>query len=646
MSKPNPLQTLMDTPLDPLPEKWLNKERQELADMARALDAESPDKYWQWASEQFRWMTPWETLREGDFPDFKFFSGGYMNAADNCVDRHAENPKLANKAAIIWEGEPLDESRQLTYLELRDEVSRCANALKSLGVEKGDVVALYMQNLPEAFVVAHACNRIGAIHTILFSGFPADAIVSRLETAEPKVIVIADKSYRRGKDVNLLSTWREAKGDCPSVLNTLVFDRSGEQPALEEGELDYRSLLDAQSSDCACVPMEANEPSFLVFTSGTTSKPKGVVHSVAGFMMGAWANVFWQLGADPGDVCWCATDVGWLTFPIQSLVGGLAAGTTQVCYEGSPDYPNNERFYQIAEKYDVKKIITAPTLIRMLRTFGDDLAAKYPLPELEVMSVQGEPLDASSYHWAREKLGPGVPVVNAYGQTETGSTWTYPIAGVDTTKAGSCGSPVPGYRGIIVDDEGKEVPVGVRGHFVLTYPLPSMARTIWKDHDRYVESYFSQLPGTYWCSDEGVKDADGHIWVLGRSDDVINVAGHRLSTVEIETAITSHPKVSDAAVMGVTDDIKGLVPIAFVNLAAGSDETLVAGELKARVQEALGGIARLDAVYVTTALPKTRTGKTVRRLLIEIVEQGDTNSDTSSLEDLTSLDACRQATRI
>jgi len=362
--------------------------------------------------------------------------------------------------------------------------------------------------------------------------------------------------------------------------------------------------------------------------------------------MGAWANVFWQLGADPGDVCWCATDVGWLTFPIQSLIGGLAAGTTQVCYEGSPDYPSNERFYQIAEKYDVKKIITAPTLIRMLRTFGDELAAKYPLPALEVMSVQGEPLDASSYHWAREKLGQGVPVVNAYGQTETGSTWTYPIAGVDTTKAGSCGSPVPGYRGIIVDDEGQEVPVGVRGHFVLTYPLPSMARTIWKDHDRYIESYFSQLPGTYWCSDEGVKDNDGHIWVLGRSDDVINVAGHRLSTVEIESAITSHPAVNEAAVMGVNDDIKGLVPIAFVNLAADSDEAAVAGELKGRVQEALGGIARLEAVYVTKALPKTRTGKTVRRLLIEIVEDGDTNSDTSSLEDLSTLQACRQATRI
>ncbi len=643
MTPQNPLAKLNNTQLDPLPKKWQDSQRQATAKMARELDAESTDKYWEWVAEQFRWISPWDTVREGDFPDFKFFSGGQINISDNCVDRHAENPELTNTPAIIWEGEPVGDSRTLTFGELKDEVSRCANAFKSLGIKKGDVIALYMQNLPEAYVVAHAAGRIGAIYTILFSGFPADAIVSRLETAQPKLIVIADKSYRRGRDVDLLGTWREAKPLCPSVKNTLVIDRSGSQPALEANEIDFRTLLDQQSTDCACEPIEANEPSCLVFTSGTTSKPKGVVHCTAGFIMGAWSNAYWQLGANPGQVCWCATDVGWLTHPIQSLLGGLAAGATQVCFEGSLDYPDNKRFYQICEKYKIQKVITAPTVIRMLRGYGDELAAQYPLPDLDVMSVQGEPLDATSYNWAREKLGPGVQVINAYGQTETGSTWTYPIWGVDDTKAGSCGKPLPGYRGTVVDDDGNEVANGERGHLVLTIPLPSMARSIWNDHERYKESYFSQLPGAYWCSDEGMRDDDGHIWVLGRSDDVINVAGHRLSTVEIETAITSHPAVIEAAVMGVSDELKGLVPVTFVCLATGSDAKAVSAELKQRVQESIGGIARLEAVYVTNVLPKTRTGKTVRRLLIEIIEQGGTSSDTSSLEDISAIDACKAA---
>ncbi|MEZ0139817.1 MAG: AMP-binding protein [Candidatus Reddybacter sp.] len=646
MSEQNPLEKLASTELDLLPEKWQDPQRQEIARQARELDGQSTDAYWEWAAKQFRWMTPWQSVREGGFPDFEFFSGGYLNIADNCIDRHAENPELADTPAVIWEGEPVGDSRTLTFSELKDEVSRCANAFKSLGIKKGDVVALYMQNLPEAYVVTHACSRIGAIYTILFSGFPAEAIVSRLETAQPKLIVTADKSYRRGRDVALLQTWREAQAQCPSVEHTLVIDRSGTQPALEGNEQDYRSLLDSQSSDCPCEPVEANAPSCLVFTSGTTSKPKGVVHSTAGFMMGAWANAYWQLGSNPGQVCWCATDVGWLTFPIQSLLGGLATGATQVCFEGSLDYPDNQRFYQIAKKYQIQKIITAPTVIRMLRGYGDELAAQYPLPDFDVMSVQGEPLDATSYNWAREKLGSGVPVINAYGQTETGSTWIYPIWGVDDTKAGSCGTPVPGYRGRIVDDEGNDVADGQRGHLVISEPLPSMARSIWNDHERYKESYFSQLQGAYWCSDEGMRDEDGHIWVLGRSDDVINVAGHRLSTVEIETAVTAHPAVIEAAVMGVSDELKGLVPVTFVCLAAGTDAAAVAAELKQRVQEGIGGIARLEAVYVTQALPKTRTGKTVRRLLIEIVEQGKTASDTSSLEDISALDACIQAKKL
>lgn len=643
MTDVNTLDALIGTPVDPLPDKWRDSARAQAAAAAMALDRDSPDRYWEWAAGQLRWLAPWQSVRSGDFPDAKFFAGGLINVADNCVDRHAENPALADVPAIIWEGEPANDTRTLTFRELRDEVCRCANALKALGIGKGDVVALYMQNLPEAYVTVHACNRIGAIYTILFSGFSADAIATRLETAQPKVIVIADRSYRRRKPVDLLQTWRNARAESPAVTATLVFNRSGEAPALEAGEFDYRELLDNQSAHCPCEPLEANDPAFLVFTSGTTSKPKGIVHSVAGFLVGAWSNAYWQLGAAAGQVCWCATDVGWLTFPIQSLVGGLAAGATQVCYEGALDYPDNSRFYQIAARYAVEKILTAPTAVRMLRGFGDDIAAAHPLPHLQVLSVQGEPLDATSYHWVRKQLV--VPVINAYGQTETGSTWTYPICAVDDTKAGSCGKPVPGYRGAIVDDTGQPVAPGVRGNLVLTHPIPSMARTIWNDHARFLSTYFTRFPGKYWCADEAVMDRDGHLWVLGRADDVINVAGHRLSTMEMESAMSAHPGVTEGAVIGVHDDLKGLVPVAFVVLKREANATETAQDLKRRVEKAIGGIGRLDAVFATAMLPKTRTGKIVRRLLVEIVEKGAVSSDTSSLEDQGAIAACLSAER-
>jgi acetyl-CoA synthetase len=374
--------------------------------------------------------------------------------------------------------------------------------------------------------------------------------------------------------------------------------------------------MERQSADCPCVPIGANDPAFLIFTSGTESRPKGVVHSAAGFLIGTWANVQWQAGLEADDVYWCAADVGWLTFPIQAVIGGLAHGGTILCYEGALDTPSPLRFYQIAARHKVSKILIAPTALRMLRALGDDVAADNPLPDLKLVTVQGEPLDAETFHWVSTHLGTdGVPVVNAYGQTETGSTWTYPVYGVDDLKAGSAGRPVPGHRGQVVDDDGQPVAAGVRGNLVLTEPFPTLARTIWDDHPRYLSTYF----------------------------DVINVAAHRISTMEIESAASAEPGVAEAAVVGIRHAIKGTVPVAFITLRANAEAGAVKDALMASVEKAIGGIARLERVYILTSMPKTRAGKIMRRLLREAAETGRIRGDTSGLEDLASVTSLLEA---
>lgn len=635
MSADDLLRTLIAEPLVPLPDRRRSDRQTTQLAEARAAEASGPDQYWAWAARHLRWSRPWDRLREGTFADARYFVGGTINVCDNCVDRHAEDPERADKTALIWEGEP-GEIVTISYRMLRDAAARCANGLKSLGVGEGDVVALYLPNLPEAFVAIHACNRIGAIYTVLFSGFSTEAAALRLNAARAKVVVTADGSWRRGRQVPLLENIRRARKDAPTIEHVLVVDRCSSRPPLEAGEVAYEKLLGAQSPDCPCVPLEANAPSFLIFTSGTEAKPKGVVHSVAGFLVGTWANVQWQIGLEDDDVYWCATDVGWLTFPIQAVVGGLAHGGTLVCYEGALDTPTKERFFDIAERHGITKILTAPTALRMLRALGDSVAERRRLKRLKLMSVQGEPLDPETFYWSSRHLGPGgaeLPVINAYGQTETGSTWTYPVYGVDALKAGSCGRPVPGHSFEIVDERGERVPTGTRGHLVLTQPFPTLARTIWDDHPRYLSSYFTRFPGRYHSSDEAVLDDDGHLWVLGRSDDVINVAGHRISTMEIESTVAAQKGIADAAVIGVNDDVKGMVPVAFVTLQAGSDPGAVKAAVGVAVERAIGGIARLDRIYICGALPKTRTGKTMRRLLREAAETGTVAGDTTSLED-------------
>ena len=632
------LAALLREPIVPLPPEFRSPSQQARLTEARRLEAEGPDAYWAWVAGHFRWSRPWDTVRSGGFGDLGYFSGGTINVADNCVDRHAENPATADRAAVVWEGEN-GAVRRLTYRDLRDAVARLANGLQALGIGKGDVVAIYLPNLPEAFVAIHACNRIGAIYTILFAGFSSDAVALRLQTARAKLVVTADGSLRRGRVIPLLDNLRQARLKTPSIEHVVVVDRTGSRPALRDGEVAYETLVAAQSPDCPCLPLEANEPSFLIFTSGTEAKPKGLVHSVAGFLLGTWANVQWQINPEENDVYWCAADVGWLTFPIHTVVGGLAHGMTMLCYEGALDTPSHARFYEIMERHGVTKLLAAPTLARMLRSAGDSLAAAHPLPRLKLVSLQGEPLDIDTFKWTAGHIGSGVPVINAYGQSETGSTWTYPIAGVDDIKAGSCGRTVPGHGYEILDDNGLPVPPGTPGNLVLTHPFPTLARTIWDDHPRYVTGYFSRFASRYQTSDRAIVDADGHLWVVGRTDDVINVAAHRISTMEIESAVTAQAGVAEAAVIGVDDAVKGTVPVAFVTLMPGADRREVETAVTVAVDAAIGGIARLHRVYVTRAIPKTRAGKIMRRLLREAVQEGKILSDTTGLEDPDSLDA-------
>lgn len=635
----DPLAQLIANPLRPLPPAWIVPER--VAELEHARSLATADDYWEWVARQQRWSHPWHTVRTGDIFDFRYFEGGRINVASNCVDRWAEQQAAAQRTAVIWEGEPGD-VRTLSYAELADEVSRLAAGLLALGVRKGDVVALYMQNLVEAFTTIHACNRIGAIYTVLFSGFGEEAVASRLQAARPCVVVVADASYRRGRLVPLLATLRAARRRVPSVRATVVVDRTGNRVALQEGEHAYEAILEAGTAGTPPVPLDPNEPSFLIFTSGTEAKPKGLVHTVGGFLLGAWANAHWQVGYEPDDVYWVAADVGWLTFPIQAVIGGLACGMTIACYEGAPDTPTTARFYQICERHRVTKVLAAPTVARMLRKFGDDLATGHPLG-LKLITMQGEQLDADTFEWTTKTFG--VPVVNAYGQTETGSSWTYSVYGVEALKAGSVGTPAPGHEYAVVDRDGEPVPAGVKGNLVLTAPFPTLARTVWDDHKRYLATYFSDFPGCYATHDEAVVDFNGHLWVLGRADDVINVAAHRVSTMEIEAVITAHPGVVEAAVVGVSHETKGTVPVAFVMLGHDVAFEDVREDIKRRVVDEMGGYAQLDRVYLAESLPKTRTGKTMRRLLRDFVVHGKPTGDTSAVEDLTALDVVADAVR-
>jgi acetyl-CoA synthetase len=605
---------------------------------------ENPDAFWADVAGELDWMRPWDTVREGHFPHFKYFVGGITNPTISLLDRHVAGG-AGNRLALAWEGED-SQSRFFTYRMLAGEVNRCANMLKQLGVGKGDAVAIFTPNLSESVIAVLACLRIGALFNTVFSGFSARALRDRLESYEPTVVITADGAFRRGQVVALKETADQAIEGLASVRSVVVIRRTGSAVPMRDGrDRWWHELMAHQSPACPPEPLEANEPGIVFYTSGTTGRPKGIVHAGAAFVVNNYVYAKYHLDLHADDVLWCTADIGWLTLHIWGIVGALANGITTVVFEGALDYPTPERFYQIVERYHVTKLFTAPTAVRMLMKHGEALMAPFDLSTLEVVAVVGEPLNPEAWHWTYEKLGRGrIYVNNTWGQTElsgcplAGAAWLTPM------KPGSCGPEFLGAELDIVDDEGRPVGINVSGNLVIRQPFPMMLRGLWKEPERHVRSYYSQVPGCYFTNDAAVRDADGHFWVTGRVDDIINVAGHRLSTMEMESAIMTCAGIAEVAVVGMPDAIKGTVPAAFVTLKTGqSASTEMSNAIRRQVTTSISKIAVPERVIFTDVMPKTPSGKIMRRLLKEIVTSGEVGSDVTALEDHTVIDRLKAA---
>lgn len=595
---------------------------------------EDPESFWNDVAKELHWFQPWEKTISGSLPSFEFFKGGWSNPCYNLLDRHIENG-AANKTALIWEGED-GATSFYTYQMLLAEVNRFSNVLQSFGVKKGDPVAIFLPNLAEAFIAILACFRIGAVYSTIFSGFSEQSLKDRLTSYEPKVIVTADASLRRGKVIPLKEKVDNVLSDVPSVNAVVVVDRLGTKPAMKKGK-DYwwHEEMKKASIVFEPVPVEANEPSIVFYTSGTTGKPKGVVHAGMAFVVQNYIYAKYHMDHHPDDVFWCTADVGWLTMHIWGIAGAFANGVTTIVYEGAPNYPEEDRFYQIIDKYRVNKLFTAPTLLRMLRSLGDKAVERYNLSCLDVIALVGEPFDPETWHWTRDVLGGGnICVNNTWGQTETagcplaGAAWLTPM------KPGSAGVQFLGADVGVVDDQGNPVPKGTLGNLVIKKPFPMLCRTLWREPERYYEQYFSQVEGCYYASDIALEDEDGYFWVVGRSDDAFNVSGHRLSTMEIENSVLECEAVSEVAVIGAPDEIKGEVPVVFATLSGGYiGEDKLKKEIEESIVKGVGQIARPRDIYFVKAMPKTVSGKIMRRLLKEIQVKGDVVSDVTGLED-------------
>ena len=605
-----------------------------------------PDDYWSRVAEQLEWVQPWREVVSGELPHTRWFVDGLSNVSTNCIDRHARvRPNQTALIGITEEGE----ERRWTYRELQTVTSRFAGALEDLGVTKGDVVAIFLPNLLETVAAVHACFRIGAIYNLIFSGFSEQALLDRLHDTGAKVVVTADESVRRGRILPLKAKLDAIIGDVPSIEKVVVVRRTGHVVAMESGrDLFFDDLVRNSSHEATPVPIEANEPGFIIYTSGTTAKPKGLVHSGLGFLVGSVHNVYYALDLAPDDVYWCTADVGWLTFPIFELVGGLAFGATYILYDGALDFPSADRLYDIVSRYRVTKLFTAPTVLRSLARQGDELLAPYDLSRLQRLALVGEPLDAQTWQWVFDKMGHGqVEINNTYGQSETGSAWASSIVGATPAKPGSCGIALPGHGAIVVDDDGNPVKAGQVGTLVLTTPFPTLARTIWGDPERYERTYFSvpHHPDWYDTHDAAVIDSEGYIWVLGRIDDVINVAAHRLSTMELESAVLEVPAVAEAAVIGLPDDIKGEVPAAIVTTRTSVNSGVLTEQVRQQIEQKVGAIARPALVISVENLPKTRSGKIVRRLLKDLLVGASSVGDLSGVENVEILDTLREELR-
>jgi acetyl-CoA synthetase len=594
--------------------------------------------FWEEQARRLDWAQPWETTLEWDAPFAKWFVGGKLNVAYNCVDRHVE-AGYGDKVAIHWEGEPGD-TRTLTYAELKDEVSKAANALLELGVQAGDPVMIYLPMVPEAAIAFLACARIGAPHSVVFGGFSADALRNRIDDVGAKVVITADGGYRRGKPSALKPNADEAM-EGTAIEKVLVVRRTGEEVPMTEGrDLWWHDVVDRQSTEHTPEAFDSEHPLFILYTSGTTAKPKGILHTSGGYLtQTSWTHHAVFDHKPESDVYWCAADIGWVTGHSYIVYGPLANRATQVMYEGTPDTPHQGRFWEIIEKYRVSILYTAPTTIRTFMKWGEDIPAQFDLTSLRVLGSVGEPINPEAWMWYREKIGGGrCPIVDTWWQTETGAIMISPLPGVTETKPGSAQRALPGICADVVDESGKPVPNGGGGYLVVTEPWPSMLRTIWGDDERYVDTYWSRFreQGYYFAGDGAKKDDDGDIWLLGRVDDVMNVSGHRISTTEVESALVSHPTVAEAAVVGATDPTTGQGIVAFVILRGGAadDGEALITTLRAHVAKEIGPIAKPRQIMVVAELPKTRSGKIMRRLLRDVAENRDLG-DVTTLADPT-----------
>jgi acetyl-CoA synthetase len=610
---------------------------------AEAYDRANADRLGFWAeqAERLTWEQRWDQVLDWDNPPFaKWFVGGKLNAAYNCVDRHVEEGN-GDRVAFHWVGEPGD-TRTLTYAELKDEVCKAANALTELGVQKGDRVAIYLPMILETVVAMLACARIGAPHTVVFGGFSADALVNRIQDCDARVVITADGGYRRGNPSSLKPAVDEAVARCPDVRSVLVVRRTGQDVEWnDERDVWWHEIVDRQSADHEAEAFDSEHPLYVMYTSGTTGKPKGILHTTGGYLVGCAYTHHAVFDLKPErDVYWCSADIGWVTGHSYIVYGPLANGATSVMYEGTPDTPHKGRWWEIVQEHKVTLFYTAPTAIRTFMKWGSDIPAKYDLSSLRILGSVGEPINPEAYVWYREHTGGGrCPVVDTWWQTETGMIMISPLPGVTHGKPGSAMEPIPGVSAAVVDDKGQPVPNGSGGYLVLTEPWPAMLRTIWGDDQRFKDTYWSRFPGLYFAGDGAKLDEDGHIWLLGRVDDVMNVSGHRLSTTEIESALVSHHKVAEAAVVGAADETTGQAVVAFVILReeAGDGGPDVVAELRNHVAKEIGAIAKPRQIMVVPELPKTRSGKIMRRLLRDVAEDRETG-DVTTLADSSVMD--------
>jgi acetyl-CoA synthetase len=593
-----------------------------------------PEKFWAEMAEELSWFKKWRKVVNWKIPFSQWFVGGKLNVSANCLDRHVASGRR-NKAALIWEGEP-GEVVTLTYQQLLVQVCKFANVLKAEGIKPGDRVAIYMPMIPEAVVAMLACTRIGAAHTVVFGGFSAEALKERINDCQAKLVITADGGYRRGAAFALKPSVDTAVQGTPTIKRVIVVRRTGQE--VTTGPLDrwFHELMATASADCPAAELDSEHPLFILYTSGSTGKPKGILHTTAGYLLGCYLTTKYVFDLKEEDIFWCTADIGWITGHSYVVYGCLSNGGTTLLYEGTPNHPQPDRFWDIIERHKVNVFYTAPTAIRAFMKWGNEWPDKHDLSSLRLLGSVGEPINPEAWMWYHQQIGKGIcPIVDTWWQTETGCHMITTLPGANPTKPGSAGVPFFGVDVAVVDETGKEVPPDHGGKLVIRRPWPSMLRTIYGDAARYRKQYWSEVKGCYFTGDGARRDKQGYFWIVGRIDDVLNVSGHRLGTAEVESALVSHPMVAEAAVVGRPDELKGQAVVAFVTLKTGmaSSPELVA-ELRAHVAKEIGPIAKPDDIRFAEALPKTRSGKIMRRLLKEVAAGGEVKGDTSTLEDL------------